>query len=100
MLHRPVSYDNIRIYKREIIIICWWLIIFYILILFKTFREKNRTSQLFNHLSGISESIGAFGWIAIQPAPSPYVKEMSDAAQFYTNRVLKDYKEKYDQFNS
>ena len=59
------------------------------------FREKNRSSQLFNHLSAISESIGAFGWISVSPAPSPYVKEMSDAAQFYTNRVLKDYKEKY-----
>ena len=23
------------------------------------------------------------------PAPSPYVKEMNDAGQFYTNRVLK-----------
>jgi hypothetical protein len=50
---------------------------------------------LFNHLSAISESIGAFGWIAVTPAPAPYIKEMSDAAQFYTNRVLKDYKEKY-----
>jgi adenylyl cyclase-associated protein len=43
----------------------------------------------------VSESIGALGWIAISPAPAPYVKEMIDAAQFYTNRVLKDYKEKY-----
>lgn len=25
--------------------------------------------------------------------PGPYVKEMNDAATFYTNRVLKDYKE-------
>jgi adenylyl cyclase-associated protein len=58
------------------------------------FREKNRKSEFFNHLSAISESIGALGWIAVQPAPCPYVKEMSDAAQFYTNRVLKDYKEK------
>lgn len=60
----------------------------------QNFREKNRTSSVFNHLSGLSESIGAFGWIAVEPAPSPFVKEMSDAAQFYTNRVLKDYKEK------
>jgi adenylyl cyclase-associated protein len=60
----------------------------------QNFREKHRTSPLFNHLSGLSESIGAFGWIAVEPAPSPFVKEMSDAAQFYTNRVLKDYKEK------
>lgn len=28
------------------------------------------------------------------PAPAPYVKEMNDAGQFYTNRVLKDWKEK------
>jgi hypothetical protein len=30
-----------------------------------------------------------------QPStPAPYVKEMNDAGQFYTNRVLKDWKEK------
>lgn len=58
------------------------------------FREKNRASQYFNHLSAISESIPALGWVAISPTPAPYVKEMNDAGQFYTNRVLKDWKEK------
>ncbi|XP_044149352.1 adenylyl cyclase-associated protein 2 [Bufo gargarizans] len=58
----------------------------------QTFREKNRGSQMFNHLSAISESIPALGWIAVTPAPGPFVKEMADAAAFYTNRVLKDYK--------
>jgi len=29
------------------------------------------------------------------PAPGPYIREMSDAGQFFTNRVLKDFKEKY-----
>ena len=33
--------------------------------------------------------------ISQSPAPGPYVKEMNDAGQFYTNRVLKDFKEKY-----
>lgn len=28
------------------------------------------------------------------PTPAPYIKEMNDAGQFYTNRVLKDWKEK------
>lgn len=28
------------------------------------------------------------------PKPCPFVKEMQDAAMFYTNRVLKEYKEK------
>ncbi|KAK9504755.1 hypothetical protein O3M35_008947 [Rhynocoris fuscipes] len=58
------------------------------------FREKNRSSTYFNHLSAVSESIPALGWVTIKPAPAPYIKEMSDAGQFYTNRVLKDWKEK------
>jgi hypothetical protein len=32
--------------------------------------------------------------VAVSPAPAPFVKEMNDAGQFYTNRVLKDWKEK------
>ena len=28
------------------------------------------------------------------PTPGPYIKEMLDAAQFYMNRVLKEYKDK------
>ncbi|RXN01743.1 Adenylyl cyclase-associated protein 2 [Acipenser ruthenus] len=59
----------------------------------QNFREKNRGSKMFNHLSAVSESIPALGWIAVAPKPGPYVKEMNDAATFYTNRVLKDYKD-------
>lgn len=60
----------------------------------QAFREKHRTSPFFNHLSAISESIPALGWVCVAPTPGPYVKEMNDAGQFYTNRVLKDWKEK------
>ncbi|XP_012673848.2 adenylyl cyclase-associated protein 1 [Clupea harengus] len=60
----------------------------------QSFRETNRSSPLFNHLSAVSESVPALGWIAMAPKPGPYVKEMQDAATFYTNRVLKDFKEK------
>ncbi|XP_016297348.1 adenylyl cyclase-associated protein 2 isoform X2 [Sinocyclocheilus anshuiensis] len=59
----------------------------------QNFREKNRGSSLFNHLSAVSESIPALGWVAVCQKPGPYVKEMNDAAIFYTNRVLKDYKD-------
>ncbi|KAH8413198.1 hypothetical protein KR009_008736 [Drosophila setifemur] len=58
------------------------------------FREKHRTSPFFNHLSAISESIPALGWVCVEKTPGPYVKEMNDAGQFYTNRVLKEWKEK------
>ncbi|XP_069478496.1 adenylyl cyclase-associated protein 1 [Ambystoma mexicanum] len=57
------------------------------------FREKNRGSKLFNHLSAVSESVPALGWVAVAPKPGPYIKEMNDAAMFYTNRVLKEYKD-------
>ncbi|XP_069547957.1 adenylyl cyclase-associated protein 1 [Brachyistius frenatus] len=60
----------------------------------QAFREQNRTSPLFNHLSAVSESVQALGWVAMAPKPGPYVKEMQDAAMFYTNRVLKEYKDK------
>ncbi|XP_056154943.1 adenylyl cyclase-associated protein 1 [Lampris incognitus] len=60
----------------------------------QTFREQNRSSLFFNHLSAVSESVPALGWVAMAPKPVPFVKEMQDAATFYTNRVLKDYKEK------
>ncbi|XP_031442063.1 adenylyl cyclase-associated protein 2 isoform X2 [Clupea harengus] len=59
----------------------------------QSFREKHRGSSLFNHLSAVSESIPALGWVAMGQKPGPYVKEMNDAAIFYTNRVLKDYKD-------
>ncbi|XP_038581452.1 adenylyl cyclase-associated protein 1 [Micropterus salmoides] len=60
----------------------------------QTFREQNRSSPFFNHLSAVSESVPALGWVAMAPKPCPYVKEMQDAAMFYTNRVLKEFKEK------
>uniref|UniRef100_A0A2I9LNN7 Adenylate cyclase-associated protein n=1 Tax=Centruroides hentzi TaxID=88313 RepID=A0A2I9LNN7_9SCOR len=58
------------------------------------FRQRNRASIFFNHLSAISESVSALGWVTVTPTPGPFVKEMADASQFYTNRVLMDYKDK------
>lgn len=31
----------------------------------QAFREQNRTSPLFNHLSAVSESVPALGWVAM-----------------------------------
>lgn len=58
-------------------------------------REKNRSERvLFNHLSAVSEGIPAVGWVAVEPKPGPFVGEMKDSAQFYTNRVIKEFKDK------
>jgi adenylyl cyclase-associated protein len=57
-------------------------------------KEKNRPSPLSFHLSSIADGIPALGWIVVDPTPAPYVSEMKDAAQFYANKVIKEYKEK------
>ena len=36
----------------------------------------------------LSESIPALGWVTVSPAPAPFVLEMFNAGQFYTNRFL------------
>lgn len=56
-------------------------------------REANRASPLFAHLSAISEGIVALGWIA-ESRPADFVTDTLGGAQFYGNRVLKEYKDK------
>ena len=58
-------------------------------------RETNRASPLFSHLSAVSEGITALGWITIEPKPADYIAEAFGSAQFFGNRVLKEYKERF-----
>ncbi|XP_032240297.1 adenylyl cyclase-associated protein 2 isoform X2 [Nematostella vectensis] len=60
----------------------------------QAFCNSHRGSKQFNHLSGVSEGVAALAWVAAPGKPSSFVKEKCDAAQFYTNRVLKDFKDK------
>ncbi|QSL65577.1 hypothetical protein MERGE_002890 [Pneumocystis wakefieldiae] len=53
-------------------------------------RNRNRGSEVFNHLSMVSEGIVALGWIAVEPTPVLYIGDMKDSAQFYANRILKE----------
>ena len=57
-------------------------------------REANRASPLFTHLTTVSEGIAVLGWITIDPKPAEYVTEVLGSAQFYGNRIIKEYKEK------
>ncbi|KAJ1938715.1 suppressor of rasval19, partial [Linderina pennispora] len=57
-------------------------------------KDQNRASGLFNHLSTVAEGIAAFGWVAVEPTPVPYINDMKDSAQFYANRVLKEWRDK------
>lgn len=59
-------------------------------------REKNRASKLFNHLAAVGEGISALGWVTMEgAAAASYVGEMRDASQFYGNRVVREYKDRY-----
>lgn len=57
-------------------------------------KDSNRPSPLFNHLSTVADGMTAAGWVSVSPTPGPFVSEMRDSAQFYANRVIKEYKEK------
>ncbi|EGC37548.1 hypothetical protein DICPUDRAFT_53913 [Dictyostelium purpureum] len=55
-------------------------------------RDSNRSSKFFNNLSALSESVGLLSWVVVEPTPAPHVAEMRGSAEFYTNRILKEFK--------
>jgi len=57
-------------------------------------RDSNRASPAFNQLSAVSESIGVLAWVTIEPKPYKHVEDSLGSAQYYGNRVLKEFKEK------
>lgn len=57
-------------------------------------KDKSRTSKVFNHLSAVADGIGALNWVAVTPTPAPFIGDMIGGAEFYTNRILKDFKGK------
>eukprot|EP01100_Stratorugosa_tubuloviscum_P000989 TRINITY_DN121_c1_g1_i3.p1 TRINITY_DN121_c1_g1~~TRINITY_DN121_c1_g1_i3.p1 ORF type:complete len:489 (+),score=290.93 TRINITY_DN121_c1_g1_i3:143-1609(+) len=57
-------------------------------------RDKNRPSKQFNHLSAISEGIPALAWVCITPTPGPHVDEARSSSEFYSNKILMEFKGK------
>ncbi|ORZ02368.1 adenylate cyclase associated N terminal-domain-containing protein [Syncephalastrum racemosum] len=57
-------------------------------------KDKGRGDPQFNNLSVVAEGIPALGWFTVEPTPVPFIRDMKDAAQFYSNRVIKEWKEK------
>lgn len=57
-----------------------------------TAPSSNQSQQL----KTVAEGVPAFGWFTIAPKPAPYIQDFKDAAQFYANRVIKEYKESDD----
>lgn len=42
-------------------------------------------------LAGVSEGIAVLGWVTMSPKPCPYIKEITGSAEFFTNRVIKEF---------
>jgi adenylyl cyclase-associated protein len=57
-----------------------------------TIRDSNRASKVFGHLSTISEGINALGWVAAPPTPGPFVDEARASSEFYSNKLLMQYR--------
>ena len=57
-------------------------------------RDSNRGNAQFNWLSTVSEGIPALGWVTVSPTPGPYVHEFRGNAQFYSNKLLREFRGK------
>lgn len=58
-----------------------------------TLKNENRQSEFFNHLNTIGEGAPVLGWIVTE-TPVSFIPEFKDSAQFWSNRVMKEYREK------
>lgn len=54
-------------------------------------KDTNRGTKTANHLATISEGASVLGWI-VSDTPVLLIPEFKDSAQFWANRVVKEYK--------
>lgn len=57
-------------------------------------KESNRGSPVFSQLSAVAEGIMVLAWVTVDMRPYKHVEESLGSAQFFGNRVLKEYKDK------
>lgn len=55
-------------------------------------KDQNRQSKYFPYLNSVAEGAALFSWVAVD-APVPLIGDFKEAAQFWTNRVLKEFKD-------
>lgn len=56
-------------------------------------KDSNRGSQFYNHLCTICEGAPVLGWV-VGDTPMSLIPEFKDSSHFWSNRVMKEYKEK------
>lgn len=57
-------------------------------------KDANRGSEVSNQLSAVAESIGVIAWVTMDNKPYKHVDDSLGSAQYFGNRVLKEFKEK------
>ena len=57
-------------------------------------KEANRGGAVYNQLATVAESIEVIGWFGAEAKPHKQVEEALGSAQYWGNRVLKEFKEK------
>lgn len=55
-------------------------------------KDESRQSEFFPYLNAVAEGAPLFSWIAVE-TPVSLISDFKDAAQFWTNRILKQFKE-------
>ncbi|SCU87779.1 LAFA_0E08768g1_1 [Lachancea sp. 'fantastica'] len=55
-------------------------------------KDNNRQSKYFAHLNAVAEGVPLLSWIGVE-TPTSVISDFKDAAQFWTNRVLKDFRD-------
>ncbi|KAK6205001.1 adenylate cyclase-associated protein [Scheffersomyces amazonensis] len=56
-------------------------------------KDANRRSEYFNHLNTLAEGAPVLSWI-VTDTPVSVIPDFKDSAKFWSDRVLKEYKEK------
>jgi adenylyl cyclase-associated protein len=63
-------------------------------------RQQNREAALKDPLAMVADGVGCLGWITISPGssmkPHEHIKELFGGAQMFGNKVLKEYRDKYE----
>lgn len=57
-------------------------------------KEANRPDPKYNHLSTVSDGIMVLAWVTVENKPHKHIDDTLSSAQFFGNKVLKEFKEK------
>ena len=53
-----------------------------------------KKNSYINVVQALVEGFNTNGWLTVSPTPVPFINELKEAAQFYSNRALKEFKDK------